>query len=145
MKRTDRTSKKPRREGGATALPAAAAAPERPTRVDTRPRSRRDFMRLMAVGASAMLVAGAPAAGEAAVKTAVKKAPADTTGRQRRTRGGETVPTNGVHPMLPAELEKQKKYTADSLKTLRNYSLPPGAMPAYGFRPLARKSRRGRP
>ena len=140
MKRTDRTSKKPRREGGATALPAAAAAPERATVVDTRPRSRRDFMRLMAVGASAMLAA--PAA--AAVKTAVKKAPADTTGRQRRTRGGETVPTNGVHPMLPAELEKQKKYTADSLKTLRNYSLPPGAMPAYGFRPLARKSRRGR-
>ena len=141
MKRTDRTSKKPRRECGATALPAAAAAPERATVVDTRPRSRRDFMRLMAVGASAMLAA--PAA--AAVKTAVKKAPADTTGRQRRTRGGETVPTNGVHPMLPAELEKQKKYTADSLKTLRNYSLPPGAMPAYGFRPLARKSRRGRP
>ena len=141
MKRTDRTSKKPRREGGATALPAAAAAPERPTRVDTRPRSRRDFMRLMAVGASAMLAAPATAA----VKTAVKKAPADTTGRARRTRGGETVPTNGVHPMLPAELEKQKKYTADSLKTLRNYSLPPGAMPAYGFRPLARKSRRGRP
>lgn len=96
-------------------------------------------MRLMAVGASAMLAA--PAA--AAVKTAVKKAPADTT-RTRRARGGDTVPTNGVHPMLPAELEKQKKSTADSLKTLRNYSLPPGAMPASIFRPLAQKSRRGR-
>ena len=108
--------------------------------IEVRPRSRRDFMRLMAVGASAMIAA--PAA--AAVKTAVKKAPADTTGRMRRSRGGETVPTNGVHPMLPAELEKQKKSTADSLKTLRNHSLPPGAMPAYVFRPLAQKSRRGR-
>ena len=107
MKRTDRTSKK----------------------------TRRDFMRLVAAGAGAMLAA--PAA--AAVKPATKKAPADTT-RMRRTR----TETAGGHPMLPAELEKQKKYTAESLKTLRNYSLPPGAMPAYVFRPLVSKSRRGR-
>ena len=99
-------------------------------------KTRRDFMRLVAAGAGAMLAA--PAA--AAVKTPVRKAPADTTGRMRRAR----TETAGGHPMLPAELEKQKKFTADSLKTIRNYSLPPGSMPAYVFRPLAPKSRRGR-
>lgn len=120
MKPNDRTPKKARRVHGVT----------------NEPRSRREFMRLMAAGASAMLAA--PAA--AAVKTAVKKAPAANAGRMRRAR----TETAGGHPMLPAELEKQKKSTADSLKTLRNYSLPPGAMPAYVFRPLAQKSRRGR-
>ena len=130
MKRTDRNSKKARREGGVTREPSAATEPE------ARPRSRRDFMRLMAAGASAMLAA--PAA--AAVKPAVKKAPADANGRMRRAR----TETAGGHPMLPAELEKQKKFTAESLKTLRNYSLPPGSMPAYVFRPLAPKSRRDR-
>ena len=127
MKRTDRNPKKARRESGATSESAEAL-----------PRSRRDFMRLMAAGAGAMLAAGAPAAG-AAVKP-VKKPAADTTARMRRAR----TETAGGHPMLPAELEKQKKFTADSLKTLRNYSLPPGASPAYVFRPLASKSRRGR-
>jgi len=102
------------------------------------PRSRRAFLRLMAAGGAAMLAAPAGAA----VKTPVKKAAAADTTRMRRTRGGEPVPTNGVHPMLPAELEKQKKSTADSLKTLRNYALPPGSAPAYVFRPLAQKSRR---
>ena len=132
MKRPDRTPKKTRREGGMT----RESATPRPDSADARPRSRREFMRLMAAGAGAMIAA--PAA--AAVKTAVKKAPPDTTGRMRRAR----TETAGTHPMLPAELEKQKKFTADSLKTLRNYSLPPGAAPAYLFRPLAQKSRRGR-
>jgi len=50
-----------------------------------------------------------------------------------------------LHPMLPAELEKQKKYTADSVKAIRNYALPPGAAPAFVFRPLASRARRSRP
>ncbi len=141
MKRPDRNRKQVRDEDGAANESAPSRRRERreEVRKDAHPRSRREFMRLMAAGASAMLAA--PAA--AAVKTAVKKAPADTTARVRRTRTGEGG--SGNHPMLPAELEKQKKFTADSLKTLRNYSLPPGAAPAYLFRPLAQKSRRARP
>ena len=132
MKRSDRTPKKTRRDRGVTVEPMVEAN-------DARPRSRREFMRLMAAGASAMLAAPAAAA---AVKEAAKKPAADANagGRMRRAR---TEPA-GAHPMLPAELEKQKKFTADSLKTLRNYSLPPGAMPAYLFHPLSQRTRRGR-
>lgn len=138
MKRSDRTPKPTHRARVATTEPATGQSAAADVSREARPRSRRDFMRLMAAGASAMLAAPAAAA---AVKPAMKKAPADTTGRMRRAR----TETAGGHPMLPAELEKQKKYTADSLKTLRNYVLPPGAAPAYVFRPLAPRARRSRP
>jgi hypothetical protein len=104
----------------------------------TAARSRRDFIRLVAAGSAAVLARPAAAATTAAKKPASSDAP-----RMRRARTGE--PVAGAHPMLPAELEKQKKYTADSMKAIRNYALPPGAAPAFVFRPLASRARRSRP
>jgi len=130
MKRENRSTKQGHRAGDAVREPASAetAGPAR---------SRRAFLRLMAAGGAAMLAAPA----SAAVKAPAKKPAAADSSRQRRARTGEGGAT-GNHPMIPAELEKQKKSTADSLKTLRNYALPPGSAPAYVFRPLAQKSRR---
>ena len=45
-------------------------------------------------------------------------------------------------PKLRAEIEKQKKSTAETLKVIRDFQLPPGSVMAFEFRPLARK--RGR-
>jgi hypothetical protein len=43
---------------------------------------------------------------------------------------------------VPAEIEKQKKSTADALKVIRNYVLPAGSPMAFSFKPL--KAARGR-
>ena len=40
---------------------------------------------------------------------------------------------------LRAEIDKQKKSTADTLKVIRDYKLPPGSVMAFEFRPLGRK------
>jgi len=42
-------------------------------------------------------------------------------------------------PKLRAEIDKQKKTTADSLKVIRDFKLPPGSVMAFEFRPLGRK------
>jgi hypothetical protein len=41
-----------------------------------------------------------------------------------------------------AEIDKQKKFTAGALKTIRAYQLPAGSPMAFAFRPL-RPARRG--
>ena len=40
---------------------------------------------------------------------------------------------------MRAEIEKQKKSTADTLKVIRDFALPPGSVMAFEFRPLGRK------
>lgn len=100
-------------------------------------------MRLLAAGSAAALAAPvAVLAAETAKKAqrsdpAAAKAPAAGS-RQRRTRSGEAA----RRAALPEEIEKQKKYLADSLKRIRDYSLPPGSAPSFVFRPLA--ARRGK-
>jgi hypothetical protein len=42
-------------------------------------------------------------------------------------------------PKLRAEIDKQKKSTADTLKVIRDFKLPPGSVMAFEFRPLGRK------
>ena len=42
-------------------------------------------------------------------------------------------------PKLRAEIEKQKKSTADTLKVIRDYKLALGSVMAFEFRPLGRK------
>ncbi len=93
--------------------------------------SRRVFLKLLAAGTAAALAS--PASSLAAT-------------RKGRTgpRAAQPAPrtAGGPHVALPAEIEKQKKSTASSLKVIRDYALPPGSPQAFSFRPL--KARRGR-
>jgi hypothetical protein len=41
-------------------------------------------------------------------------------------------------PKVRAEIDKQKKSTAEQLKVIRNYVLPAGSPMAFEFRPLRR-------
>jgi hypothetical protein len=49
----------------------------------------------------------------------------------------------GARVALPAEIEKQKKGTLDSVKTLRNFPLPAGSPQALLFRPLVMSRKMG--
>jgi hypothetical protein len=40
---------------------------------------------------------------------------------------------------MRAEIEKQKKSTADTLKVIRDFKLPPGSVMAFEFHPLGRR------
>src|SRR5262245_15907097 len=85
--------------------------------------SRRRFMSLIAAGSAAAAIAPAQsvvAATSAATKSAGLSAPMLATGKVR------------------AEIEKQKKSTADQLKVIRNYQLPAGSPMAFEFHPLRR-------
>lgn len=85
--------------------------------------SRRRFLSLIAAGSAAAAIAPAQkvlAATSAASKSAALTAPMVATGKVR------------------TEIEKQKKSTAEQLKVIRNYVLPPGSPMAFEFRPLRR-------
>lgn len=45
-------------------------------------------------------------------------------------------------PKLAAEIEKQKKYVADTLKVIREFKLPTGSDMAFEFRPMRPKRRK---
>ena len=94
----------------------------RPTR-GTRKRvlSRRRFMTLIAAGSAAAAIAPAE-------RVVAATAPA-----------GKPA-ASAPPPKVRAEIEKQKKATAEQLKVIRNYVLPAGSPMAFEFRP----SRRGR-
>ena len=121
--------------------PAVSASPSENASV-----SRRRFMRLLAAGTAAALASPRmSAAGTEAKKPVAGAKPrgaAPDTGRMTRARSGEP----GTRPALPEEIEKQKKSLADSLKTIRDYSLPPGSPASFVFRPLQarRAPRQGR-
>lgn len=90
--------------------------------LSTAPKSRRRFLKTVAMGSAAALVAATlPHAGDAS--------PAR---HSRKTR-----PVAPVAPVAPSEIEtevaKQKKSTADILKTIRDYELPPGTEMAFVF------------
>lgn len=84
-------------------------------------RSRRQVLKLLAAGSAAALVS--PAAGlAAAVRKRPRRAPAPA--------------AHAAPPAVHAEIEKQKKDLAGALKTIREYSLPPGSPMAFVFKPL---------
>ena len=85
----------------------------------TAAKSRRGFLKTVAIGSAAALVAAAlPRAGDAApAKLAPKPKPA--------------LPARP--PALEAEIAKQKQSTADMLKAIRDYELPSGSEMALVF------------
>lgn len=87
--------------------------------------SRRRFL--------AMIGSAAAASPMSAAIASVATAP------QRRAR-----PAGARTARVEAEIEKQKKYVADALATVRAFPLPPGSDMAFAFAPL-RSRRRRRP
>jgi hypothetical protein len=86
--------------------------------------SRRRFIKLIAAGSAAMLAGtGSAARGQAAVKPAPRAA------------------ARALTPAVRAEILEQQQYLAQSLKAIREYTLPPGSEMACGFEPL--KARAG--
>lgn len=89
-------------------------------RVGERRLTRRRFVALLAAGATAAFASPALATG---VKTT-----------------GKTVAKTGAPPMsqkVTKGLEEQRQSTAKTLKTIRNFDLPPGSEQAFAFRPLS--------
>lgn len=92
--------------------------------------SRRKFLTLAAAGAAATIAAPATAATPSRTKPA------------RRPEPKPAPAAAGRRTASAAEIEKLRGYTAESLKAIRAYALPPGSDLAFSFRPL--KPRRGR-
>jgi len=97
--------------------PPAGPKSSAPSRAPRPAVSRRRFMALLASASAATLVAPARPLIGAARGVAAPKKPA-------------------LSPRMLAEIEKQKKYVADTLKVIRGFSLPPGSDMAFEFRPL---------
>jgi hypothetical protein len=96
-------------------------------------------MRLLAAGTAAALAA--PASALAAPKTARSRAARPA--KSAAPAGPSVARRPGARVALPAEIEKQKKGTLDSIKTLRSFPLPAGSPQAILFRPFkARPARR---
>jgi hypothetical protein len=86
--------------------------------------SRRRFVALLAAGAGAALTAPARAA---------------TTTRRKSTRTSSTGPASAapLSPKVAKGLEEQRESLAKTLKTVREFDLPPGSEQGFVFRPLA--------
>ena len=92
-------------------------------------KSRREFLRLVAVG-SAAAVTGPARRAAAAAATSASKASAPKTEAPRPA-------------AVKTEIDRQKKSTADALKTIRKYELPAGSPLAFTFKPLRPARRAG--
>jgi len=102
-------------------------------------RTRRAFMKMIAAGSTALLVAGPARRSRAASST---KKPATAKAAAPDSTAHAAKP--GTHVALAEEIEKQKKYTLDSVKKLRAYQLPAGSPQGFSFRPLpARRAHKG--
>jgi hypothetical protein len=99
----------------------------------TAAKSRRRFLKVVAMGSAAALVSAAlPRAGEAS---------------ERPVRGATKPKSAGaVRPAaIEAEIAKQKHSTAEMLKTIRDYPLPAGSEMAFAFAPVKAAKRRAAP
>jgi hypothetical protein len=104
----------------------AATAPAKPPAAPRAARSaltRRRFMTLLAAGSAAALL---PSARDGLAATAPAGKPVTTPA---------PIPPS---PKVKAEIDKQKKSTAEQLKVIRNFVLPAGSPMAFEFRPLRR-------
>jgi len=115
-----RSQRSPRRPADSE---AAADAEPLPDDRSASPTSRRAFLRLAALGSAAVVLP----ARASRVRAAVRKAAAAT---------ATAEPSRS--PALAKEIARQKKATADLLKTIRDFELPPGGEQAFVFAPLRR-------
>ncbi|HTM57808.1 MAG TPA: hypothetical protein VL123_05275 [Candidatus Udaeobacter sp.] len=86
-------------------------------------RSRREFLRLVAAGSAAAITGSAPRVARAAARAA--------SGRAAKSAAAPARPA-----AVRAEIDRQKKLTADALRTIRKHELPAGSPLAFTFRPL---------
>jgi len=110
-----RRAKKSRSRAGGRRR-ASARAPDR---------SRRRFLELLAAGSAAVL-----ARPVAALASPVKPAAPAAARAARPARHDRAS---------PAEIEKQKRDLAATLKAIRDFELPPGSDPSFVFVPLRRR------
>jgi hypothetical protein len=100
-------------------------------------KSRREFLKTVAASSALALAGGASGAVAA---TAVKAAARGARATSGAAKGAAA--NHAGHAADPAEIAKQKKYTADALKVIRDYPLPAGSPMAFAFKPM--KANRGR-
>ena len=86
-------------------------------------KSRREFLRLVAAGSAAAITGSAPRVARAAARAA--RAPA-----------AKSPATPARPAAVRTEIDRQKKLTADALRTIRKHELPAGSPLAFTFRPL---------
>ena len=98
-------------------------------------RSRRRFLTLLAAGSAAAVTTPIAGLANAAVP---KKRPA----APKQGAGVRDV-NAGLPPAVAEEIRKQKATVEQTLKTVREYSLPPGSEPAFVFAPLRSRKRGG--
>jgi len=102
---------------------------------DRKPKSsRRKFLALLAAGTVAL--ATSPVSGIAAQQQ--KKTATSTRGKPKST----TAPVKSRVTPFQAEIERQKKDVAKTLKVIRDYPLAPGSEPAFVFQPMRALSKR---
>jgi anaerobic selenocysteine-containing dehydrogenase len=100
-------------------------------------KSRREFLKTVAASSALALAGGASGAVAA---TAVKAAARGARATKGAVKGASA--NHAGHAADPAEIAKQKKFTADALKVIRDYPLPAGSPMAFTFKPM--KAARGR-
>lgn len=102
--------------------------------------TRRKFLRLLAAGSAAAVIA--PAATVAGTRRRTAQKPALTPHPAAPPRVEPTPPARPE--ALAEEIKKQKGYLAETLKTVRGYSLSGSVEPAFVFRPMPARRRRAR-
>ena len=99
-------------------------------------KSRRDFLKLVAAGSAAATLGRA---GRVAAATA-KAADAASTSHAHTGTASHGAPRSAA---LESELGKQKKSTADTLKTVRAHELASGTPLAFVFKPMTKNGHGG--
>jgi hypothetical protein len=102
-------------------------------------KSRRDFLKLAAAGTAA---ASLGRAGRALAATTSKSGGAAKSAGAKHAGASAHAPARSA--AIETELAKQKKSTADTLKTIRDRELPATEALAFVFKPLKKSGRGGR-
>jgi hypothetical protein len=102
--------------------------------------TRRKFLRLLAAGSAATVIA--PVAAIAGTRRRTAPKPALTPHPAAPPRVEPTPPVRTA--ALAEEIKKQKGFVAETLKTVRGYSVTSGIEPAFVFRPMPARRKRAR-
>jgi hypothetical protein len=101
--------------------------------------TRRKFLRLLAAGSAAAVIAPATTLAATRRRTSPKPLLAPHPVAPPRVEPAPSKPD-----AMAAEVTKLKGYVAETLKSVRGYSLPPGAEQAFVFEPMPARRRRSR-